>query len=161
MELSAGMEYDSNVSIEAIDANTSAGDYAALLDADFGYKAPLGKDTELSLSYGVSQSLHEKLTVFVAGRRSHNFFAVQHTHTDAGHRLLNYQGKCSSPHGHTFRAEVVSMQLEPLEREDSEKLARALLGETGGGIVIKRGAMLFQSTPLAFARGDFRPTGPR
>ena len=26
---------------------------------------------------------------------------------DAGHRLLNYQGKCSSPHGHTFRAEVV------------------------------------------------------
>lgn len=26
---------------------------------------------------------------------------------DAGHRLLNYQGKCASPHGHTFRAEIV------------------------------------------------------
>lgn len=25
---------------------------------------------------------------------------------DAGHRLLGYQGKCASPHGHTFRAEV-------------------------------------------------------
>jgi len=26
---------------------------------------------------------------------------------DAGHRLLNYIGKCASPHGHTFRVEVV------------------------------------------------------
>jgi 6-pyruvoyltetrahydropterin/6-carboxytetrahydropterin synthase len=25
---------------------------------------------------------------------------------DAGHRLLNYSGKCAAPHGHTFRAEV-------------------------------------------------------
>ena len=26
---------------------------------------------------------------------------------DAGHRLLNYDGKCASPHGHTFRAEII------------------------------------------------------
>ena len=26
---------------------------------------------------------------------------------DAGHRLLNYVGKCASPHGHTFRAEII------------------------------------------------------
>ena len=26
---------------------------------------------------------------------------------DAGHRLLDYHGKCSSPHGHTFRAELI------------------------------------------------------
>jgi 6-pyruvoyltetrahydropterin/6-carboxytetrahydropterin synthase len=25
---------------------------------------------------------------------------------DAGHRLLDYPGKCASPHGHSFRAEV-------------------------------------------------------
>jgi 6-pyruvoyltetrahydropterin/6-carboxytetrahydropterin synthase len=25
---------------------------------------------------------------------------------DAGHRVLGYPGKCASPHGHTFRAEV-------------------------------------------------------
>ncbi len=25
---------------------------------------------------------------------------------DSGHRLLNYQGKCAFPHGHTYRAEV-------------------------------------------------------
>jgi 6-pyruvoyltetrahydropterin/6-carboxytetrahydropterin synthase len=24
----------------------------------------------------------------------------------AGHRLLNYEGKCASPHGHSFKAEV-------------------------------------------------------
>lgn len=26
---------------------------------------------------------------------------------DAGHRLLKYKGKCESPHGHTFRAEIM------------------------------------------------------
>lgn len=26
---------------------------------------------------------------------------------EAGHRLLHYQGKCASPHGHSFRAEVI------------------------------------------------------
>jgi 6-pyruvoyltetrahydropterin/6-carboxytetrahydropterin synthase len=25
---------------------------------------------------------------------------------DAGHRLLDYQGKCAFPHGHTYRAEI-------------------------------------------------------
>ena len=26
---------------------------------------------------------------------------------DAGHRLLKYGGKCESPHGHTFKAEIM------------------------------------------------------
>ncbi len=26
---------------------------------------------------------------------------------DAGHRLLKYTGKCESPHGHTFKAEIM------------------------------------------------------
>lgn len=26
---------------------------------------------------------------------------------DAGHRLLKYRGKCETPHGHTFRAEIM------------------------------------------------------
>ena len=35
---------------------------------------------------------------------------------DAGHRLLNYPGKCASPHGHTFRAEIIieGDSLDPL-----------------------------------------------
>jgi 6-pyruvoyltetrahydropterin/6-carboxytetrahydropterin synthase len=34
---------------------------------------------------------------------------------DAGHRLLGYPGKCASPHGHTFRAELIveGDQLDP------------------------------------------------
>src|SRR5262245_44161948 len=27
---------------------------------------------------------------------------------DAGHRLLDYRGKCSAPHGHSYRAEVLT-----------------------------------------------------
>lgn len=26
---------------------------------------------------------------------------------DAGHRLLKYEGKCETPHGHTFKAEIM------------------------------------------------------
>lgn len=34
---------------------------------------------------------------------------------DSGHRLLDYQGKCAFPHGHTYRAEVFlkSNSLDP------------------------------------------------
>src|SRR5437660_997854 len=35
---------------------------------------------------------------------------------DAAHRLLNYRGKCASPHGHTFKAEVMvgASRLNPI-----------------------------------------------
>lgn len=35
---------------------------------------------------------------------------------DAGHRILGHKGKCASPHGHTFRAEVfvVASELDEL-----------------------------------------------
>ena len=34
---------------------------------------------------------------------------------DSGHRLLDYQGKCAFPHGHTYRAEVFleASELDP------------------------------------------------
>ena len=34
---------------------------------------------------------------------------------DSGHRLLDYQGKCAYPHGHTYRAEVF-LESESLDR---------------------------------------------
>ena len=34
---------------------------------------------------------------------------------DAAHRLLNYVGKCASPHGHTYKAEIVVGVQEPDE----------------------------------------------
>ena len=59
LEMPAGIEYDSNVSIEEIDTNTSKGDHAAVAEADFGLKHELAKDTELDLGYSFAQSLHQ------------------------------------------------------------------------------------------------------
>jgi 6-pyruvoyltetrahydropterin/6-carboxytetrahydropterin synthase len=36
---------------------------------------------------------------------------------DAGHRLLKYGGKCESPHGHTFKAEIM-LSSEELDQTD-------------------------------------------
>lgn len=79
LELSAGLEYDTNVSIPEIDAATAKGDYAALLDADLGYRRALGTDSKLQLGYSLSQSLHEEFSEFdiqnhmVSGDLSHDF----------------------------------------------------------------------------------------
>jgi len=63
-EFSAGAEYDSNVSVSAIDSNTGADDFAAVLDADIKFKTELGNDTELKLGYSFSQSLHDEFSNF-------------------------------------------------------------------------------------------------
>src|SRR5262249_28068139 len=36
------------------------------------------------------------------------YFNHIEVHFDAGHRLLDYRGKCSAPHGHSYRAEVLT-----------------------------------------------------
>src|SRR3990167_124613 len=64
IEIAAGVDYDSNVSVNQLDANTGVDDFAAALDADFDFSTPLGPDTELQLGYGFSQSLHFDLTAF-------------------------------------------------------------------------------------------------
>lgn len=64
IELSAGAEYDSNVSVNEIDVDTGADDFAAVFDADLGFSHDLGSDTELDLGYSFSQSLHEDFTNF-------------------------------------------------------------------------------------------------
>ncbi len=63
-EISAGAEYDSNVSVAAIDTNTGAGDFAAVLDAGIDFETELGSDTEFNLGYNFSQSLHDQFTNF-------------------------------------------------------------------------------------------------
>ena len=39
---------------------------------------------------------------------------------DAAHRLLDYDGKCASPHGHTYQAEVV------IETQDLDNLGLSI-----------------------------------
>lgn len=64
LELSGGLEYDTNVSIPEIDAATAKGNYAALLDADLAYCRALRKDSKLRSGYGLSQSLHDEFSEF-------------------------------------------------------------------------------------------------
>lgn len=64
VEIAAGVDYDSNVSVNQLDANTGVDDFAAAIDADVDFSTPLGADTELQLGYGFSQSLHFDLTAF-------------------------------------------------------------------------------------------------
>lgn len=64
VEIAAGVDYDSNVSVNELDANTGADDFAAAIDADFDFSTPVGPGTELQLGYGFSQSLHFDFTAF-------------------------------------------------------------------------------------------------
>ena len=64
VEIAAGVDYDSNISVNQLDANTGADDFAAAIDADFDFSTPVGPDTEFQLGYGFSQSLHADFTAF-------------------------------------------------------------------------------------------------
>ena len=63
-DISAGVEYDSNISVNELDANTGADDFAAVIDADFEFEAEPATDTELQLGYSFSQSLHNEFSNF-------------------------------------------------------------------------------------------------
>ncbi len=63
-EASAGVEYDSNVSVIDLDVSTAADDFAGVIDAGFEFETELGQGTEIELSYDFSQSLHGEFTEF-------------------------------------------------------------------------------------------------
>ena len=50
-QVAIGAEYDSNVSVEEVDAATSESDHAFTLDLGVGLKQQLAQNTELGLSY--------------------------------------------------------------------------------------------------------------
>ena len=64
VDISVGAEYDSNISVNEIDTNTNADDVAAVIDADLEFETEIASDTELSLGYSFSQSLHADFTAF-------------------------------------------------------------------------------------------------
>ena len=64
LELSAGVESDSNVSVNELDANTGADDQAAVFDADLDYELALGESTDLQLGYGLSQTSYDDFSEF-------------------------------------------------------------------------------------------------
>lgn len=63
-ELSAGVEYDDNVSVIDIDNNTGADDFAAIFDGEVEFAPDIGEDSSVSLGYSFSQSLFETFDDF-------------------------------------------------------------------------------------------------
>lgn len=81
-EIAIGGEYDSNVSVDAVDTTTGSGDVAALLDVDLGFRTSVARETDWRVGYSFSQSLHQDFDDFdlqshiVSSDLSHDFGAI-------------------------------------------------------------------------------------
>ncbi|GAB3279456.1 hypothetical protein GCM10027297_17110 [Parahaliea aestuarii] len=53
-----GVEYDSNVAVDELDASSSESDYAATFDAEVSMKKALSDKTDLGLSYDFNQNIY-------------------------------------------------------------------------------------------------------
>ena len=61
-ELGIGVEWDSNVSVEEVDAASNQDDYAMTLDAGLGVKKQLSETVKGALTYDFSQSLYDRFS---------------------------------------------------------------------------------------------------
>ena len=64
MEVSVGKEFDSNSSVNELDANTGVSDVIDQLTIDIEYQNPKAEKTQLDLGYRFSSAKHEKFTEF-------------------------------------------------------------------------------------------------
>lgn len=64
VEIGAGVEYDSNVSVIEVDASTAESDFAAVIDLGFEYEGDLGDNTEFSIGYDFGQDIQFDFTDF-------------------------------------------------------------------------------------------------
>ncbi len=68
-ELVVGGEYDSNVTIDEVDLNSSQSDYGLTLEAKLGARTQLSKNTVLDLSYDYSQISYREFSL--VDRKTH------------------------------------------------------------------------------------------
>jgi hypothetical protein len=61
-EIGAGVEYDSNISVEEVDRASSESDYALTLDANLEMRQDFSDTTELSLNYDYSQNKYNEFS---------------------------------------------------------------------------------------------------
>ena len=61
-EAGVGVEYDSNVSVEEVDATSGEGDYALTMDLGLEAKKGLTEKLDGALSYDFSQSLYDEFS---------------------------------------------------------------------------------------------------
>ena len=55
-EAGAGLEYDTNVSVDEVDLSSGRSDHARVLDLQVGVRQTFSEDTQFSLDYSISQS---------------------------------------------------------------------------------------------------------
>ena len=81
-EISAGVELDSNVSVNELDSNTGADDIALRLRAEIDYETEIAPETELKFGYTVSDKSFDEFSDFdlrthiLSGTVSHDFGPV-------------------------------------------------------------------------------------
>jgi hypothetical protein len=61
-EVRVGAEYDTNVSVDEVDAASEQSDYAALLGAQFEYQHEFTGGAEISLGYDFTQTLYDEFS---------------------------------------------------------------------------------------------------
>jgi hypothetical protein len=61
-EVAVGTEYDSNVSVDELDASSNEGDFAATVDAEIAVDTTLYEHFDLGLSYDFSQNIYHDFT---------------------------------------------------------------------------------------------------
>ncbi len=59
-EVGIGAEYDSNVSVDELDATSNESDYALILDAELQLDQQVSENTDLSVTYDFSQSNYDQ-----------------------------------------------------------------------------------------------------
>ena len=78
-EVSAGVEHDSNVSVNELDSNTGADDTALRLRAEIDFETEIAPDTELKFGYTISDKRFDKFSNFdlqthiLSGTLNHDF----------------------------------------------------------------------------------------
>jgi hypothetical protein len=72
-EVGVGAEYDSNVSVDELDATVNESDYAMTMDAELQVKRQLSDTIDVSLSYDFSQALYKEFSRL--DRQTHLFGA--------------------------------------------------------------------------------------
>ncbi len=81
-EFSAGVEYDSNVSVIEIDTSTAQDDFAAVFDFGLGVETKLGENTKIKVGYDFGQDIQFDFSAFDtqshrgSAEISHDFGAV-------------------------------------------------------------------------------------
>ena len=81
-ELSAGVEQDSNVSVNELDSSTGSDDFAIRLRAEIDFEAEIAPETDLKFGYTFSDKSFDEFSAFdlqthiISGSLSHDFGPV-------------------------------------------------------------------------------------